>query len=56
MKKPTSDASRTRKVDMSPRAIGDRLRRLEELFRLGMSLKRAKRISPPPEPEGKSRS
>ncbi len=32
------------KVDMSPEAIGRRLRELGQLYRLGMSLRKAKRI------------
>jgi hypothetical protein len=49
---------RTRVVDMSPKAISVRLQRLEQLFRLGISLRRARLIGPvesdrdaaPPEP------
>jgi hypothetical protein len=33
-------------VDMSPAAIARRLARLDELFRLGLSLSRARRVGP----------
>lgn len=35
-----------RGVDMTPRAIALRLRRLEQLFRLGVSLRRARLVGP----------
>lgn len=37
---------RTRAVDMSSEAIARRLARLEQLFRLGVSLRKARRIGP----------
>ena len=51
MKKPTTEGPRAATVDMSARAIGERLRRLEELFRLGLSLKKARRIGPSEPPQ-----
>jgi len=46
MKTKTNDPTvrRTRVVDMSPEAIARRLARSEELFRLGMSLRKARPI------------
>lgn len=38
------------KVDMSPEAVGRRLRELGQLYRLGMSLQKAKRIGKVGEP------
>lgn len=35
---------RTSKVDMSPEAIGRRMRELGQLYQLGMSLQKARRI------------
>lgn len=54
MKTKTSEGKivRTRTVDMSPDAIARRLARLEQLFRLGLSLRTARRIGPPKEPPG----
>lgn len=43
---------RTREVDMSPDAIARRLARLEQLFRLGLSLRKARRVGPREEPRG----
>lgn len=37
---------RKNQVDMSPEAIARRLERLDQLFRLGQSLRGARRISP----------
>lgn len=39
---------RKREVDMSPPAIAARLRRLESLFVLGLSLRKARRIGKTP--------
>lgn len=39
---------KTHVVDMSPEAIGQRLARLEELFQLGLSLRKAKKVEPKP--------
>jgi hypothetical protein len=49
MKTKTNDPTvgRTRVVDMSPEAIARRLARLEQLFRLGISLRKARRIGKP---------
>ena len=52
-----TNSDRPPKVDMSPEAIGRRLRELGQLYRLGMSLQKAKRIgkvgeAPPKKQEG----
>jgi hypothetical protein len=39
-----ANSERPSKVDMSPEAIGRRLRELGQLYKLGMSLKKARRI------------
>lgn len=50
MKTKTNDlaaVTRKRVVDMSPEAIAQRLARLEQLFRLGVSLRKARPIGKP---------
>ena len=42
-------------VDMSPEAIAARLEELRALYRLASSLKRARRIKPPPSADSKAR-
>lgn len=40
----TTNADRLQKIDMSPAAIDRRLRELGQLYELGMSLQKARRI------------
>lgn len=55
MKTKASDLTivRTRVVDMSPEAIARRLAQLEQLFRLGLSLRKARRIGPHEDSSGR---
>ena len=48
--------ARRRAVDMSPSAIAQRLAQLEQLFRLGLSLRRARRIGRSGSDVGRARS
>jgi hypothetical protein len=45
-----ANSDRLPRVDMSPEAIGRRLRELSQLYRLGMSLQKARRIGKVGEP------
>lgn len=49
MNQPTT-FRRTKQVDMSPAAVDRRLRDLAQLYKLGMSIKRAKPIGPVVDP------
>lgn len=48
MTKKANDPGKDRKpVDMSPEAIARRLEKLEQLFQLGLSLRKAKKLPAP---------